>query len=45
MSSPEELTLLVGRWLVPIVLVLGVVRRLKAVPTSSREHVSTWPNH
>jgi hypothetical protein len=45
MSSPEELTLVVGRWLVPIVFVLDVVRRLKAVPISSREQVSTKPNN
>jgi hypothetical protein len=45
MSSPEELTFVVGRWLGPIVLVLHVVRRLKAAPTSSREQVSTQLNH
>jgi len=45
MSSPEELTFVVGRWLGPIVFVLDVVRRLKAVPTSSREQVSTKPNN
>ena len=45
MSSPEELTLLVGRWLTPIVFVLDMVRRFKAVPTSSREQVSTSPKH
>ena len=28
MSSPEELTFVVGRWLWPIVVVLDVVRRL-----------------
>jgi hypothetical protein len=44
MSSPEELTLLVGRWLTPIVFVLDVVRRLKAAATSSREQVSTAPD-
>ena len=27
MSSPEELTFVVGRWLRPIVVVLDVVRR------------------
>ena len=43
MSSPEELTFVVGRWLAGIVFVLDVVRRLKAVPTSSREQVSTEP--
>jgi hypothetical protein len=44
MSSPEELTLVVGRWLRPIVLVLHVVRRLDWRPTSSREQGSTAPN-
>ena len=44
MSSPEELTFVVGRWLRPIVFVLDVVRRLKAAPTSSREQVSTKPD-
>ena len=29
MSSPEELTFVVGRWLRPIVVVLHVVRRLR----------------
>ena len=28
MSSPEELTFVVGRWLRPIVVVLHVVRRM-----------------
>jgi hypothetical protein len=41
MSSPEELTFIVGRWLRPIVFMLDVVRRLKAAPTSSREQVGT----
>jgi len=40
-SSPEELTFVVGRWLRPVALVLDVVRRLKAAPTSSREQMST----
>jgi len=44
MSSAEELTLVVGRWLRPIVAVLNVVRRLKSAPTSSREQVSTASN-
>ena len=44
MSSPEELTFVVGRWLRPVVLVLDVVRRLKAAPISSREQLSTAPN-
>jgi hypothetical protein len=41
MSSPEELTFVVGRWLCGIILVLDVVRRLAGAPTSSREQVST----
>lgn len=45
MSSPEELTLVVGRWLRPVVFVLDVVRRLKAVAISSREQVSTTAHH
>ena len=45
MSSPEELTLVVGRWLRPIVAVLSVVHRLKPTTTSSREQVSTTSNH
>jgi hypothetical protein len=45
MSSPEELTFVVGRWLRAIVFVLDVVHRLKAAPTSSREQVSTARKH
>jgi hypothetical protein len=41
MSSPEELTFVVGRWLRPIVAVLHVVRRMTFQPTSSREQEST----
>ena len=41
MSSPEELTFVVGRWLRPIVAVLHVVRRLTFQPISSREQGST----
>jgi hypothetical protein len=41
MSSPEELTFVVGRWLRPIVAVLHVVRRLTFQPISSREQRST----
>jgi hypothetical protein len=44
MSSPEELTFVIGRWLRPIVVVLDVVRRIRAVTISSREQVSTAPN-
>ena len=44
MSSPEELTLVVGRWLRPIVAVLYVVRCLTFRPISSREQVSTAPH-
>lgn len=44
MSSPEELTLIIGRWLRPIVAVLHVVRRLTFQPISSREQGSTSPH-
>jgi hypothetical protein len=45
MTSPEELTFVVGRWLRPIALVLHVVRRLGSLPIFSREHASTAPDH
>jgi hypothetical protein len=41
MSSPEELTFVVGRWLRPLALVLDVVRRLTPESTSSREQTGT----
>jgi hypothetical protein len=41
MSSPEELTFVVGRWLRPLALVLYLVRSIGLVPTSSREQEST----
>jgi hypothetical protein len=44
MSSPEQLTFVVGRRLREIVFVLDMVHRLKAVPISSRERVSTLPD-
>jgi hypothetical protein len=44
MSSPEELTFVVGRWLRPIVAVLHVVRRITFQPISSREQRSTAPH-
>jgi hypothetical protein len=44
MSSPEELTFVLGRWLRPIAFVLDVVRRFSPAPTSSREQESTKPN-
>ena len=44
MSSPEELTFVLGRWLRPIVVVLHVVRRMTFQPISSREQRSTSPN-
>jgi len=44
MSSPEELTFVVGRWLRAIVFVLDMVHRLKGAPISSREQASTTPN-
>jgi hypothetical protein len=45
MSSPEELTFVVGRWLRPIVVLLHVVRRLGLASTSSREQESTALHH
>jgi hypothetical protein len=44
MSSPEELTFVVGRWLRPIVVVLDVVRLLRSRTTSSREQRRTTQN-
>jgi len=44
MSSPEELTFVVGRWLRTIVFVLDMVHRRKGAPTSSREQASTLPD-
>ena len=44
MSSPEELTFVVGRWLRLIVVVLHVVRRMTFQPISSREQKSTAPH-
>jgi hypothetical protein len=41
MSSPEELTFVLGRWLRPIAAVLDVVRWMRAVPISSREQAGT----
>jgi hypothetical protein len=41
MSSPEELTLVLGRWLRPIVFILDIVLRLGWRPTSSREQART----
>ena len=41
MSSPEELTFVVGRWLRPISVVLDMVRRIGLKAISSREQVST----
>jgi hypothetical protein len=41
MTSPEELTFVLGRWLLLIVTVLDVVRRMRAAPISSREHRGT----
>jgi hypothetical protein len=44
MSSPEELTFVLGRWLRPLELMLDVVRRIKSAPTSSREQAGTELN-
>jgi hypothetical protein len=41
LSSPEELTFVVGRLLRSIALVLDAVRRFGLRPISSREHGST----
>ncbi|MGX1105565.1 MULTISPECIES: hypothetical protein [Bradyrhizobium] len=41
MSSAEELTFVIGRWLRPIVMVLYVVRSLGLMTTSSREQRGT----
>ena len=41
MSSPEELTFVVGRWLWPVVVILYVGRLLGFWPTSSREQRGT----
>jgi hypothetical protein len=43
MSSPEELTFVVGRLLRSVAVVLDVVRRLGPKPTSSRERGGTQP--
>jgi hypothetical protein len=45
MSSPEELTFVLGRWLRPIVAVLGMVRRMQAATISSREQPGRAENH
>lgn len=45
MSSPEELTFVVGRWLRPLVVLLHVVRWLGLAPTSSREQQRTALHH
>jgi hypothetical protein len=44
MSSQEELTFIVGRFLWPFESMLDVVRRVSAAPTSSREQVRTQPH-
>ncbi|WOH79897.1 hypothetical protein RX327_29220 [Bradyrhizobium sp. BEA-2-5] len=41
MSSAEELTFVIGRWLRPIVMLLYVVRSLGLMTTSSREQRGT----
>jgi hypothetical protein len=41
MSSPEELTFVVGRWLWAFMAILYVGRRLGFWPTSNREQRST----
>jgi len=44
MSSAEELTLVFGGWLRPLVFVLHMVGRLRALPISSREQQRTAEN-
>ncbi|MCA6125109.1 hypothetical protein J6500_24910 [Bradyrhizobium sp. WSM 1704] len=44
MSSAEELTFIVGRWVRPIVMLLYVVHRIGSVATSSREQRRTAPD-
>jgi hypothetical protein len=44
MSSPEELTFVIGRLLRSVAVVLDVVRRLGLRPIFSREHASTKPD-
>jgi hypothetical protein len=41
MSSPEELTFVLGRWLRPVVAVLVMVRRARTASISSREQIGT----
>jgi hypothetical protein len=45
MSSAEELTFVIGRWLRPITLLLNIVLPFRPPPTSSREQASTASNH
>jgi hypothetical protein len=45
MSSPEELTFVLGRWPRHVDFVLDVVSRLRPAPISSREQVSTESKH
>jgi hypothetical protein len=44
MTSPEELTFVVGRLVRSVAIVLDVVQRLRLRPTPSREQGSTEPN-
>jgi hypothetical protein len=44
MSSPEELTFIVGRRLRPVSVILDVVGCFGVKPTSSREQAGTKPN-
>ncbi len=41
MSSPEELTFILGRWLRLVVAVLDMVHRPSIEPISSREQTET----
>jgi len=42
-QSPEELTLIGGRWLRSLVAVLDVVRRIRSLAISSHEQRRTDP--
>jgi hypothetical protein len=45
MSSPEELTFVLGRWLRRISFLLDLVSRFRPAPISSREQAGTEPKH
>ena len=45
MTSPEELTFVVGRWLRLVSLILDMVHRPRVAPISSREQTKTELDH